>query len=52
MTGLLITWAATAANNPIFSEIVPPHMRNLIYAFDRSFEGAIAAAGIFINLNI
>lgn len=52
VTGLLITWAATAANNPIFSEIVPPHMRNLIYAFDRSFEGAIAAAGIFINLNI
>ena len=35
VTGLLITWAATAANNPIFSEIVPPHMRNLIYAFDR-----------------
>lgn len=24
------------------AEIVPPHMRNLIYAFDRSFEGAIA----------
>jgi MFS family permease len=45
ITGLLITWAATACNNPIFSEIVPPHMRNLIYAFDRSFEGAIAAAG-------
>ena len=45
VTGLLITWAATACNNPIFSEIVPPHMRNLIYAFDRSFEGAIAAAG-------
>lgn len=37
--------AATACNNPIFSEIVPPHMRNLIYAFDRSFEGAIAASG-------
>jgi len=44
-TGLSITWAATACNNPIFSEIVPPHMRNLVYAFDRSFEGAIAAAG-------
>ena len=43
--GLTITWAATACNNPIFSEIVPPHMRNLVYAFDRSFEGAIAAAG-------
>jgi MFS family permease len=45
ITGLLITWAATACNNPIFAEIVPSHMRHLIYAFDRSFEGAIAAAG-------
>lgn len=45
ITGLLITWAATACNNPIFSEIVPPESRNLVYAFDRSFEGAIAAAG-------
>lgn len=45
VTGLLITWAATACNNPIFSEIVPPESRNLVYAFDRSFEGAIAAAG-------
>lgn len=44
-TGLTITWAAPACNNPIFAEIVPPHMRNLIYAFDRSFEGAVAAAG-------
>lgn len=44
-TGLLITWASTACNNPIFAEIVPPHMRNLIFAFDRSFEGALAAMG-------
>lgn len=41
--GLLHTWAAPAANNPIMSEIVPPHMRNLIFSFDRSFEMAIAA---------
>lgn len=33
--GLLKCWAAPACNNPIFAEIVPPHMRNLVYAFDR-----------------
>eukprot|EP00891_Asterochloris_glomerata_P000173 jgi/Astpho2/173/e_gw1.00004.7.1_t len=43
VTGLLISWAAPACNNPIFAEIVPAHLRNLIYAFDRSFEMAIAA---------
>ena len=41
--GVLKVWAAPACNNPIFAEIVPPHMRNLVYAFDRCFEGAIAA---------
>ncbi|KAK9786693.1 hypothetical protein WJX73_003542 [Symbiochloris irregularis] len=45
LMGLSISWAAPACNNPIFAEIVPPHMRNMIYAFDRSFEGAIAACG-------
>jgi MFS family permease len=43
--GLTITWAAPACNNPIFAEIVPTINRNLIYAFDRSFEGAVAAMG-------
>ena len=42
--GLLISWAAPACNNPIFAEIVPPHLRTMIYAFDRSFESAIAAS--------
>ena len=37
------TWAAPACNNPAFAEIVPPHMRNMIFAFDRCFEGAVAA---------
>ena len=41
--GILKTWAAPACNNPVFAEIVPPHLRNMIYAFDRCFEGAIAA---------
>ncbi len=33
--GLLTSWAAPACNNPIFAEIVPPSLRNIIYAFDR-----------------
>jgi hypothetical protein len=33
--GLLTCWAAPACNNPIFAEIVPPSLRNIIYAFDR-----------------
>jgi hypothetical protein len=41
--GATISWAAPACNNPIFAEIVPPELRNLVYAFDRSFEMAIAA---------
>ena len=41
--GLLKSWPASACNNPVFAEIVPPHLRNMIYAFDRCFEGAIAA---------
>lgn len=45
VTGLLISWAATACNNPIFAEIVPAKLRTLVYAFDRSFEGAISAMG-------
>ena len=45
LMGMSTSWAAPACNNPIFAEIVPSHMRNLIYAFDRSFEMAIAACG-------
>lgn len=29
----------------VFAEIVPPHLRNLVYAFDRSFEMGISALG-------
>eukprot|EP01024_Parvocaulis_polyphysoides_P057588 TRINITY_DN6137_c2_g2_i2.p1 TRINITY_DN6137_c2_g2~~TRINITY_DN6137_c2_g2_i2.p1 ORF type:complete len:468 (-),score=20.47 TRINITY_DN6137_c2_g2_i2:1666-2901(-) len=43
MMGLTVTWAATACNNPIFAEIVPEEMRNIVYSFDRSFEQAIAS---------
>ena len=37
------SWAGPACNNPAFADIVPPHMRNLVFAFDRCFEGAVAA---------
>ncbi|KAI3436365.1 hypothetical protein D9Q98_002418 [Chlorella vulgaris] len=48
---LLKAWPAPACNNPMFAEIVPPHQRNLVYAFDRCFEGAIAAcAAPFVGL--
>jgi MFS family permease len=40
---LATAWPAPCANNPIFSEIVPVRLRNLVYAFDRCFEGAVAA---------
>ncbi|MEW5315846.1 MAG: hypothetical protein WDW38_007248 [Sanguina aurantia] len=43
--GLLTSWAAPACNNPVFAEIVPADMRNIVYAFDRSFEGALSALG-------
>ncbi|CAL5229213.1 g12496 [Coccomyxa viridis] len=41
--GCLKSWAGPCCNNPIFAEIVPPSMRNMVYAFDRCFEGALAA---------
>ena len=31
LMGLSISWAAPACNNPIFAEIVPAHMRNMVY---------------------
>ncbi|KAL0055016.1 hypothetical protein WJX82_005813 [Trebouxia sp. C0006] len=37
------SWAGPACNNSAFADIVPPHMRNLVFAFDRCFEGAVAA---------
>lgn len=41
--GALNSWPAPACNNPIFAEIVPARLRTFIYAFDRSFEMAVAA---------
>ncbi|EPS71312.1 hypothetical protein M569_03447, partial [Genlisea aurea] len=36
--GLAISWCATAANGPMFAQVVPPRHRTMIYAFDRAFE--------------
>lgn len=45
------SWPAPCANNPIFAEIVPVRLRNLVYSFDRCFEGAVAAfATPFVGL--
>jgi hypothetical protein len=41
--GLVTTWCGAGCNSPIFADIVPPAKRSLIYAFDRCFEGALAA---------
>ena len=43
--GLSVSWCATCCNSPVFADIVPAEMRTSIYAFDRSFEGAIGALG-------
>ncbi|PSC76554.1 MFS general substrate transporter [Micractinium conductrix] len=43
--GLLISWAGSACNSPIFAEIVPSQLRSIVYSFDRAFEGAVAACG-------
>ena len=50
--GLLNSWPAPACNNPIFAEIVPASHRNIVYAFDRSFEMAVAslAGGPVVSL--
>lgn len=41
--GVLTPWCGAGCNSPIFAEIVPATKRSLIYAFDRCFEGALAA---------
>mmetsp|Transcript_21506 Transcript_21506/g.51310 ORF Transcript_21506/g.51310 Transcript_21506/m.51310 type:complete len:506 (+) Transcript_21506:414-1931(+) len=41
--GLTVSWCAAACIGPVFSEIVPEHIRSMIYAYDRCMEVAIAA---------
>ena len=41
--GLTCTWCGSGCNSPIFAEVVPVDLRSTVYAFDRSFENAIAS---------
>ncbi|XP_027362693.1 uncharacterized protein LOC113870301 [Abrus precatorius] len=43
MMGLTISWNGTAANGPMFAEVVPAKHRTMIYAFDRAFEGSFSS---------
>mmetsp|Transcript_16591 Transcript_16591/g.43015 ORF Transcript_16591/g.43015 Transcript_16591/m.43015 type:complete len:537 (+) Transcript_16591:330-1940(+) len=43
LMGLTASWPAAACIGPVFSEIVPDHLRSMIYAYDRCMEVAIAA---------
>ncbi|EEF37226.1 carbohydrate transporter, putative [Ricinus communis] len=43
MMGLTISWNGTAANAPMFAEVVPVKHRTMIYAFDRAFEGSLSS---------
>jgi len=41
--GLTISWNGSAANAPMFAEVVPVRHRTMIYAFDRAFEGSFSS---------
>ncbi|MED6183229.1 hypothetical protein PIB30_036016 [Stylosanthes scabra] len=43
LMGLTISWNGTAANGPMFAEVVPVKHRTMIYAFDRAFEGSFSS---------
>lgn len=43
LLGLVCSWTWAGCNSPMFAEIVPNRMRSSVYAFDRCFEGSIAA---------
>ncbi|KAK9826424.1 hypothetical protein WJX81_004002 [Elliptochloris bilobata] len=40
--GMLVSWPQTN-NSAMFAEVVPEALRSRVYAFDRCFEGAVAA---------
>ncbi|XP_024978110.1 uncharacterized protein LOC112515490 [Cynara cardunculus var. scolymus] len=43
LMGLTISWNGSAANAPMFAEVVPSKHRTMIYAFDRAFEGSFSS---------
>jgi len=46
-TYFCVTWAGTACNNPIFSEIFVPEIRGSAFSVDRVFEGGVASVGTY-----
>ncbi len=48
LTGMLISWAATACNSPIFAELFEPEIRSTAFSIDRLFDGALAASGTLL----
>lgn len=48
LTGFMIIWTLPGTNNPIISEIFEPEIRSSAYAFDRLFEGSVAAGGTLV----
>lgn len=43
LMGLTISWNGSAANAPMFAEVVPAKHRTMVYAFDRAFEGSFSS---------
>lgn len=43
LMGITISWNGTAANAPMFAEVVPSKHRTMIYAFDRAFELSLSS---------
>lgn len=43
LMGITISWNGTAANAPMFAEVVPAKHRTMIYAFDRAFELSLSS---------
>lgn len=48
ITGSLISWSATACNQPMFSELFEPEIRSTAFSIDRLFEGSTAASGTLL----
>ncbi|CAK9153092.1 unnamed protein product [Ilex paraguariensis] len=43
--GFTISWCHTAANGPMFAEVVTAKHRTMVYAFDRAFEVSLSSFG-------
>jgi MFS family permease len=43
--GLVMSWTLSGVNAPIYSEIVPPAHRTLVFGMDAAVEGSVGALG-------